>query len=119
MDQDDFYRFIDDIPSDNESINSDVDSEEQEDFTANIILEIDELFDIENMEMVENETNYMSDEEDNIPLSSLKNKTRDNLVYWTNDESYVTQQNEFKEDCGPNLPDYAKKLYGHILSIVF
>ncbi|KAF5303535.1 hypothetical protein FQA39_LY19021 [Lamprigera yunnana] len=111
MDQDEFDRFIEDIPPDNESINSDVDGEMQEDFTANTIPETGELFDTENMEMIlENGTNYMSDwdEEDNIPLSSMKNKIRDSLVYWTNDESYVTQQNVFKEDTGPNLPDNAQ-----------
>ncbi|KAF5280642.1 hypothetical protein FQA39_LY05290 [Lamprigera yunnana] len=90
MDQDEFDRFIEDIPPDNESINSDVDGEMQENFTANTIPETGELFDTENMEMIsENGTNYMSDwdEEDNIPISSMKNKIRNSLVYWTNDEN--------------------------------
>lgn len=43
--------------------------------------------------------------DDNISLEELRHTIARNVISWTINQSYVTPQNIFCEETGPNLPD--------------
>uniref|UniRef100_A0A6P7FQD5 Uncharacterized protein LOC114331570 n=1 Tax=Diabrotica virgifera virgifera TaxID=50390 RepID=A0A6P7FQD5_DIAVI len=123
MSQNEVDALLDEIPSDQESIVSDIES------VLGDELDIDEFrrpnnedaFDIGNMDIVfEDQINNQdettktpnnqeseSDSEDDVPLA-VRLAKRNNSIFWTQNESYVTQTNQFTETTGPNIPNSAE-----------
>ncbi|KAJ8953437.1 hypothetical protein NQ318_023556 [Aromia moschata] len=110
MSQTDVRAIFDQLPSENESVDDDLESVMNDDIPA---AGDNDLFDIENMDNIlenseeienpsaSNDLKWSSD--DDIPLAR-----RTDIVlptYWTNDVTYVTKSEPFKESTGPDLPD--------------
>lgn len=120
MQSDGFESLLAEIPSDCESIASDLENvlNDEVEVLAENTIQDDELFPIENMDIIfdnsEMQTNnqitnnedYDWDSEDDVPLSVLRAEIiKNSAVIWTNNMQHITKPNEFVEDTGPDIPE--------------
>lgn len=113
MNSTDVFAILDEIPSDCESIASDVESTMDNEAPIDYLLYDgrDELFDIEDIPFIfeDNEQAKVTkewDSEDELPLEVIRQEElRKKSVVWTNDVTHATRVNQFVSQAGPNVPD--------------
>nr|CAH7768597.1 unnamed protein product [Callosobruchus chinensis] len=102
--QNEIYNILEDIPSDNESNASDIQSVMADNIDIDDIRENEIVCDIEGEILAQADDLIQWDSKDELPLSALVS----NEVFWTTDEGYVRRPQSFNENTGPNIPDDAE-----------
>nr|CAH7754792.1 unnamed protein product [Callosobruchus chinensis] len=102
--QNEIYNILEDIPSDNESNASDIESVMADNIDIDDIRGNETVCDIEGEILAQADDLIQWDSEDELPLSAFVS----NEVFWTTDEGYVRIPQSFNENTGPNIPDDAE-----------